>query len=66
VLAGTSTLNRLEHAPAEGATERYHKIGHDGEAMAALFVKLFPQAHRSPPRRLVLDLDATDDPVHGN
>jgi hypothetical protein len=66
VLAGKSTLNRLEHAPAEGATERYHKISHDDEAMAALFVKLFLQAHRSPPGRLILDLDATDDPVHGN
>jgi hypothetical protein len=59
VLAGKSTLNRLEHAPAEGAAERYHKISHDGGAMAALFVKLFLQAHRSPPRRLILDLDAT-------
>ena len=64
-LAGKSTLNRLEHAP-EGATGRYHKIGHDGAAIAALFVDLFLDAHGKPPREIVLDLDATDDPLHGH
>jgi hypothetical protein len=43
-LAGKSTLNRMEHAP-EGATGRYHKIGHDSAAIAALFVDLFLDAH---------------------
>jgi hypothetical protein len=66
VLAGKSTLNRLEHAPAEGATGRYHKIGHDGAAIEALFVDLFLDAHGKPPREIVLDLDATDDPLHGH
>ena len=65
-LAGKSTLNRLEHAPAAGATARYHRIGHDGAAIAALFVDLFLDAHRKPPREIVLDLDATDDPLHGH
>ncbi len=55
-LAGKSTLNRLEHAPAEGAAGRYHKIGHDGAAIAALFVDLFIDAHAKPPREFVLDL----------
>jgi len=64
-LAGKSTLNRLEHAP-EGAPGRYHKIGHDGAAVEALFVDLFIEAHKRPPKRIVLDLDATDDPVHGH
>ena len=64
-LAGKSTLNRLEHAPA-GAPGRYHKIGHDGDAIEALFVDLFLDAHARPPKRIVLDLDATDDPVHGH
>ena len=64
-LAGKSTLNRLEHAP-EGAPGRYHKIGHDAAAVEGLFVDLFGEAHKRPPKRLVLDLDATDDPVHGH
>jgi hypothetical protein len=42
LLAGKSTLNRLEHAPAEGMTGRYRKIGHDSAAIEALFVDLFP------------------------
>jgi len=63
-LAGKSTLNRLEHAPS-GAPTRYHKIGHDGAAIERLFVDLFLKAHKGPPRQIVLDLDATDDPLHG-
>ena len=63
-LAGKSTLNRLEHAPA-GAS-RYHKIGHDRAAIETLFVALFLEAHKSPPKRIILDLDATDDPLHGH
>ncbi len=63
-LAGKSTLNRLEHAPTQGPT-RYHKIDHDSEALQALLVKLFLQAHPQPPDEIILDLDATDDPLHG-
>jgi hypothetical protein len=64
-LAGKSTLNRLEHAPA-GEPGRYHRIGHDGVAIEALFVDLFLDAHRSVPRQIILDLDATDIPLHGH
>jgi len=64
-LAGKSTLNRLEHAPAAGPT-RYHKIGHDPDAIEALFVDLFLEAHARAPKEIVLDLDATDDPLHGH
>ncbi|TIS84932.1 transposase, partial [Mesorhizobium sp.] len=64
VLAGKSTLNRLEHGRA-GEPTRYHKIGYDKEAMEALFVDLFLEAHDKPPGEIVLDLDATDDPLHG-
>src|SRR6185436_7661615 len=65
-LAGKSTLNRLEHAPVE-ATARYHKIGHDAAAIEAVFVDLFLDAFRAkPPRDIILDLDATDDPIHGH
>jgi hypothetical protein len=64
-LAGKSTLNRLEHAPA-GEPGRYHRIGHDGAAIEKLFVDLFLDAHRSAPRQITLDLDATDVPLHGH
>jgi len=65
ILAGKSTLNRLEHAP-KAAFDRYRKIAVDSGAMKELFVNLFLQASKTAPRRLILDLDATDDPVHGN
>ena len=64
-LAGKSTLNRLEHAPT-GEPSRYHRIGHDGRAIEDLFVDLFVGAHDKAPERIVLDLDATDDPLHGH
>jgi hypothetical protein len=64
-LAGKSTLNRLEHAPAS-ALDRYRRIGHDPRAIEGLFVDLFLEAHGKPPERIVLDLDATDDPLHGH
>jgi hypothetical protein len=63
-LAGKSTLNRLEHAP-RGEPTRYHKIGHDAGLIERLFVELFLDAHTTPPEEIVLDLDATDDPLHG-
>jgi len=62
--AGKSTLNRLELG--RPAPTRYHKIGHDGAAIEALLVDLFVEAHASPPEEIVLDFDATDDPLHGN
>ena len=62
--AGKSTLNRLELS-REIAT-RYHKISHEPVAIEALFVDLFLEAHGAPPRQIVLDLDATDDRLHGH
>jgi hypothetical protein len=63
-LAGKSTLNRLEHAGKIGL-DRHHKLDHDPCAIERLFVDLFLDAHRQPPVRITLDLDATDDPLHG-
>jgi DDE family transposase len=63
-LAGKSTLNRLELSQAEPT--RYHRIGHDRGAIEALFVDLFLDAHRRAPEQIILDLDATDDPLHGH
>ena len=65
-LAGKSTLNRLELTPAGSpAAERYHKITYSAEAIDTLLVDLFLQAHARAPRQIVLDLDATDTPLHG-
>src|SRR5215204_5308948 len=63
-VAGKSTLNRLELSRPEPT--RYHKIAHDEAAIERLFVELFLEAHANPPKQIVLDLDATDDPVHGH
>jgi len=64
-LAGKSTLNRLELHKANGST-RYHRIQHDGAALERLFVECFLDAHAAPPESIVLDIDATDDPLHGS
>jgi hypothetical protein len=63
-LAGKSTLNRLELSREEPT--RYHKISCDAAAIEALFVDLFLDAHCAPPPQITLDLDATDDPLHGH
>ena len=63
-VAGKSTLNRLELSGPEPT--RYHRIGHDGAAIEALFVDLFVEAHATAPKEIILDLDATDDPLHGH
>ena len=58
------TLNRLELSGSQPGL--YHKIGHRPAAVEALFVQQFVAAHRAPPAQIVLDLDATDDPLHGH
>lgn len=66
-LAGKSTLNRLELSPKEGAAgQPYKKISRDEDAIDRLMVDVFLEAHSRPPRRIILDLDATDDPIHGS
>jgi len=62
-VAGKSTLNRLELSCLE--PRRYHKISHNPVAINGLFVDLFLEAHDRAPNEIILDLDATDDPVHG-
>jgi hypothetical protein len=65
--AGKSTLNRLELTPADASAEaRYKKIVYSSAAIDGLLVDLFVEAHEQPLERIVLDLDATDDPIHGN
>lgn len=62
-VAGKSTLNRLELSRLQPT--RYHKISHNPIAIKRLLVDLFLDAHERAPSEIVLDLDATDDPVHG-
>src|ERR1700681_90054 len=62
-VAGKSTLNRLELSRLEAT--RYHKISHNPIAIKRLMVDLFLEAHQRAPSEIILDLDATDDPVHG-
>jgi hypothetical protein len=66
-LAGKSTLNRLELTrEAVSEEERYKKIALEESAVDRILVEVFLQAHREPPQEIILDLDATDDAVHGN
>ncbi|HEY1255151.1 MAG TPA: IS1380 family transposase [Terracidiphilus sp.] len=62
-LAGKSTLNRLE---LPGGSKRYHKIDYAAEKIDALLSDLFIESHAAPPEQVVLDLDATDIPLHGH
>jgi len=62
-LAGKSTLNRLE-LTTDGK-DRYKKIVVDEEAVQSFFVRMYLKSRGRAPRRIILDLDATDDPLHG-
>jgi hypothetical protein len=63
-VAAKSTLNPLELSREQ--LSRYHKIAFDGEAIEAHLVALFLEAHKTPSQRIILDLNATDDPLHGH
>jgi hypothetical protein len=63
VLAGKSTLNRLELGT--GKPDRYKKITFWKEGFDELLVSVFIESHTAAPERLVLDLDTTDLPLHG-
>ena len=66
-LAGKSTLNRLERTRADaGPWERYKKIVMNPEGIDQMMVDSFLDAHRRAPAQIILDLDATDDPIHGH
>ncbi len=65
-LAGKSTLNRLELTPpGADADSRYKKIVAKCSSIEDVFVEIFLDAYPKAPKRIVLDLDATDDPIHG-
>lgn len=66
-LAGKSTLNRLELTPADAnGKSRYQKIVYHPEKIENVFVDIFLNAHSKAPKSIIIDLDATDDLIHGN
>jgi len=69
ILAGKSTINRLEYCPETIINQkqsRYHKIEADPKAIEKAFVEIFLSSYKKPPREIILDMDVTDDQVHGN
>jgi hypothetical protein len=66
-LAGKSTLNRLELTPVNAnKNSRYKKITIDRHAVDDFFTEVFLDSYSQAPSEIVLDLDATDDPLHGH
>ena len=64
--AGKSTLNRLELTPATGSSSsRYKKIVANSDAMDELLIDFFQKSFSEVPEEIVLDVDATDDLIHG-
>lgn len=67
-LAGKSTLNRLEqamHVAGDLSGERYVKFQVKPTAMESLLVKVFIEQQGREPKQIILDMDVSDDPVHG-
>ena len=62
-LAGKSTLNRLELG--DGREDRYKKITFWKQGIDELLVSTFLESHERPPEEIVLDVDTTDLPLHG-
>ena len=66
LLAGHATLNRIETGAARGASRSDLKIVAKPEAIQQLFLEVFLDSYDQEPDEIILDLDATDDKVHGN
>ena len=64
-LAGKSTLNRMELEAVQDKDKRYRKIEADTARLDALLVEVFLESNEEAPQEVVLDVDATDDPLHG-
>lgn len=64
-LAGKSTLNRLELTREEIEEDKARKIVLRHEGVEDLFVEVFMKLEGKEPEEIILDLDATDDLIHG-
>lgn len=68
-IAGKSTINRLEYCPdsiIDQSESRYHKIEHQPSSIENNFVDIFIKSYDKPPKEIILDMDVTNDQVHGN
>lgn len=66
LLAGKSTLSRLELSTADSAAaHRYKRVSLETAGVDRLLVDVFLESHKTAPEEIVIDLDATDFPVHG-
>jgi len=69
LLAGKGTLNRLELGATPSETKaRYKNIRYHDDKISAALVEIFLKLHplgRKPPKEIIIDVDATDDPLHG-
>ena len=69
IIAGKSTINRLEYCPEEildQSKSRYHKIEHQPQKIEKVFIDIFLNSYERQPKEIILDLDVTNDTVHGN
>jgi len=65
-LAASSTLNRVELSrPEDAQSHRYKRVVLHEDLVDQVFIDLFVQSFTAPPEEIVLDFDATDDPLHG-
>jgi hypothetical protein len=62
-LAGKSTLNRMELGTGE--KNRYKKITFWKQGIDELLVNVFVESHQKAPEEIILDVDSTDLPLHG-
>ncbi len=61
--AGKSTLNRLERTTDQA--DRYKKISCEFDRVDELLLNTFIEAHVAAPAEVILDLDVSDSPLHG-
>jgi hypothetical protein len=64
VLAGKSTINRLEYCPetiTKQSESRYHKIEHLPQEIEKIFVEVFLESYQKAPLQIILDMDVTDE-----
>jgi hypothetical protein len=65
-LCGKSTLSRLElSSRASAPRARYKKISAEPLEIDSMMVGIFLKSSEKAPREIVIDMDTTDDPVHG-
>jgi hypothetical protein len=52
--------------PSQAKRSRYSKTSANTAATERLFIDMFLEAHSGPLKQIILDLNATEDPLHGH